>query len=189
VPPGRAISIVKDFSRPRQALIPSLDNLIVSRWHTGGISNQAFQMTNVASALKSEIVRLSRKTVKGDLSALRSANASQRKQISELKAQMLALQRTVGRMQKALPTKTPEVSGTRDSEKPPRFSANTLRSHRAKLGLSAQDYAKLAGVSALSIYKWESNKAHPRNAQIQALADVRKLGKKAALAKLEASTD
>ena len=142
-------------------------------------------MTNFAAVLKAEIIRLARKTVKADLAALKSANALQRKQIAGLKAQVLNLERGLARLQKELSSRSPPVSDEPGTERSLRFSAKGLRSHRTKLGISAQDYAKLAGVSALSIYKWEAGKAHPRNAQVEALAGLRSLGKRAALAKLE----
>lgn len=65
-----------------------------------------------------------------------------------------------------------------------RFQAKGFASLRKKLGLSAQEMAKLLGVSALSVYKWESGKATPRSSHLPAIAAVRKLGKKEALAKL-----
>jgi DNA-binding transcriptional regulator YiaG len=52
--------------------------------------------------------------------------------------------------------------------------------HRHRLGLSAQDMARLVGCSALSIYKWESGKVRPRRAQLQAIARLRGLSKAAA---------
>ena len=71
-------------------------------------------------------------------------------------------------------------------EKPPgpRFSAVWLASHREKLGLSAADYAKLVGVSGLTIYNWEKGRSKPRRAQLEALAGVRGMGRREALAKL-----
>lgn len=65
-----------------------------------------------------------------------------------------------------------------------RFSAQRLAKHRASLGLSAQDYGRLVGVSGQSIYKWEAGDVRPRATQIEALASVRALGKRAAAARL-----
>ncbi len=67
----------------------------------------------------------------------------------------------------------------------PRFSPTWLAKHRAKLGLSAGDYARLVGVSGLTIYNWEKGKNRPRNAQLEALAAVRSMGKKQAMARLQ----
>jgi DNA-binding transcriptional regulator YiaG len=50
--------------------------------------------------------------------------------------------------------------------------------------LSAADFSKLLGVSALSIYKWESGKTRPRQAQLAKIAAVRPMGKREAFAKL-----
>jgi DNA-binding transcriptional regulator YiaG len=66
-----------------------------------------------------------------------------------------------------------------------RFRAGGLASHRRKLGLSAEDYGALAGVSGQSIYKWEQGEVRPRAAQLQALATVRGIGKREAMARLE----
>jgi DNA-binding transcriptional regulator YiaG len=42
----------------------------------------------------------------------------------------------------------------------------------------------LLGVTAQSVYKWEDGKARPRATQLQAIAAVRKLGKRAAAQRL-----
>lgn len=141
-------------------------------------------MTNIAAILKSEMVRLSRKTLKQDLTGIRTALTLQRKQISTLKSQVSELAMALSRLQKNAAKAAPSNAFSDDDTASARFSAKGLRSHRSKLGLSAQGYAKLAGVSALSIYKWESEKAYPRRAQVEALAGLRTLGKRAAHAKL-----
>lgn len=61
-----------------------------------------------------------------------------------------------------------------------RFSPDWVAKHRAKLELSAADYAELVGVSAITIYNWESGKTRPRPKQLEALAEVRKMGKREA---------
>ena len=58
---------------------------------------------------------------------------------------------------------------------------------RKKLGLSATDMGKLIGVSGQSVYHWETGKTKPRANQLQAIAAVRKMGKRAVAAKLEAA--
>jgi transcriptional regulator with XRE-family HTH domain len=66
-----------------------------------------------------------------------------------------------------------------------RFSAKGLAAQRRRLGLSAAAVAQLLGVSALSVYKWESGKTRPRARQIEAIAGLRGLGKREALKRLE----
>jgi DNA-binding transcriptional regulator YiaG len=45
--------------------------------------------------------------------------------------------------------------------------------------------AKLLGVSSVSLYKWESGQSRPRRAQLEAIAAVRSIGKREAMARLE----
>ena len=65
-----------------------------------------------------------------------------------------------------------------------RFSAKGFGAKRQQLGLSAADAGRLLGVSPLSVYKWEGEKAHPRASQLPAIAAFRKLGKRAAAKRL-----
>ncbi len=65
-----------------------------------------------------------------------------------------------------------------------RFRVGCFATLRKKLGLSAGDMARLLGVSAQSVYHWESGKSKPRAGQLAAIAQVRKLGKREAAARL-----
>jgi DNA-binding transcriptional regulator YiaG len=67
-----------------------------------------------------------------------------------------------------------------------RFSPRSVKAQRARLKLSAADYGKLVGVSGLTIYSWESGKSRPRQKQFAGLVAVRGIGRREALAKLEA---
>ncbi len=60
-----------------------------------------------------------------------------------------------------------------------------MKAQRDRLGFSAAKYAKLVGVSELTIYNWEKGETRPRKEQLAALAAVRGIGKREALAKLE----
>jgi DNA-binding XRE family transcriptional regulator len=60
-----------------------------------------------------------------------------------------------------------------------------LRSHRERLGLSADALAKLVGVSTQSIYNWEHGVTRPRQAQLTMLATLRRLGKRDVRTRLE----
>jgi hypothetical protein len=75
-----------------------------------------------------------------------------------------------------------------------RFRADGLKSHRARLGLSAADYGRLVEASGLSVYHRESGKAparprrralRPRNGQVAKLVAVRGIGKREAMKRLE----
>ena len=75
------------------------------------------------------------------------------------------------------------MMATDNAGTPRRFSASRLAAHRAKLGLSAAAYGKLAGMSGATIYIWEQGKARPNEEQLGRLAAIRALSKRAALEK------
>lgn len=141
-------------------------------------------MPNLATVLKAEISRLARKEVKAGTQAVRRANAKYRSDIAELKRQVAALSKQVAYLEqqerKRASQAPPEVSAEGK-----RFSARGLQTHRKKLGVSAADYARLVGVSAQTIYSWESGRSKPRTPQLAALVGVRGLGKREALRRLE----
>jgi DNA-binding transcriptional regulator YiaG len=67
-----------------------------------------------------------------------------------------------------------------------RFSAKGLASQRKRLGLSAADCGLLLGASGQSIYNWEAGDARPRPSHLPAIAALKTLGKKDAVAHLNA---
>jgi DNA-binding transcriptional regulator YiaG len=141
-------------------------------------------MPNIASVLKSEISRIARKETRTDVEPLRKIVAQHRSAIAALKRQVADLEQRLkqtARGQRSRPSSEPEEFG-----KQIRFSPQRLAAHRAKLGLSAKDYATLVGVSAQTIYKWEAGNTRPRAGQLPAIAAVRKLGLLEAHSKLAA---
>lgn len=146
-------------------------------------------MPDIGSALKSEITRVARKAVKAELDALRSASAGYRKEIAVLKRTVSALQRDRASVEKKSKAKTSATQETPEAEggsSRTRFSAKGLKTLRAKLGLSAHDFGRLAGATGQSIYNWEQGKNEPRAQQAQKLVALRNLGKREAKARLEA---
>lgn len=142
---------------------------------------------SLAGALKQEITRLARKSMKQELASLQAASSSQRKQITALKRQVADLERQIRRGQKG--EKASSKAAASDADAPDsslRFQIRGLKSMRERLGLSAAELAKLAGVSGQSIYNWETGKSKPRQTQIAALAALRGIGKREALRRLEA---
>lgn len=141
-------------------------------------------MPNIATILKSEIIRLARREVRAEVAALRKASASYRSEIAALKKQLREVQSEVRR-----------VAGSTTSQREPakkqppssfKFSASRLKGHRQKLGLSANDFGLLAGASELSIYKWENAKAVPQERFHAGIAAALAMGKREAQASLEA---
>lgn len=151
-------------------------------------------MSALKTALTEEICRLARKEIRDQVGKTIKATAEQRREIAELKRQNTDLQKRVAYLEKQEKkrlenpvTPTVVVQGSDGEAGAPvaRFSAKWLQSHRAKLGFSAADYAKLVGCSPLSIYKWEKKETEPRAKQREALARIRGLGKREAIKQLE----
>lgn len=140
-------------------------------------------MPNIGAALKDEISRVARKVQKPSITPLQRASAAHRREIAQLKRDILALQKEVARLRKGQSGST--VATPKDeSASTQRFQARGLKSLRARLDLGASDFGKLIGVSGQTIYNWEAEKASPRRAQLHALAAIRGIGKKEAQARL-----
>ncbi len=138
-------------------------------------------MANLGSVFKDEITRLARKEIRAQIEPLKKAASTYRREIAELKRQIALLARqakVASKASRSTPQEEAEPVATR-------FGAKGLRSLRARLGLSAAEFGKLAGASGQSVYNWESEKTVPRKNQITVLAELRKLGKREALARLE----
>lgn len=143
---------------------------------------------NIASLLKSEMARLARKELKGELEPLRKALTAHRSALAKLKRELATVEREVKALRKGVGRGVPATAATsEDDDAGHRFSAKGLVSHRKKLGFTREQYASLVGVSAQSIYKWERGEARPRQAQLAALVQARGMGKRQALARLEAA--
>jgi DNA-binding transcriptional regulator YiaG len=140
---------------------------------------------NIGSVLREEIVRLSRKEGRGQLSATKKATAQHRRDIAALKRQVAALERQVKLVsRRALQNQPAGVASGEPARF--RFVAKGLRSHRARLGLSASSFGKLIGASANSVYAWESGNTVPRREQVAKIAAARSLSKREASKRLMA---
>jgi DNA-binding transcriptional regulator YiaG len=144
-------------------------------------------MPNVAALLKEEITRLSRKEVRRQLAGMRKALAQHRHHIAALRRLIGSLERQGAGLRTRVLERTSKPTAAADATRT-RFVAKGLRSHRARLGLSARQYGGLVGVSAQTIYNWERETSSPRPAQRASLAAVRGLGKRGAQARLQAVT-
>jgi DNA-binding transcriptional regulator YiaG len=138
---------------------------------------------NIATALKQEISRVSRKESRVETQSLKKSSTQHRSDIAALKRRVTELERLVSRLSKGQIKKAPEPAPREVSSKV-RFSPKTLATQRQRLGLSATEMGAILGVSNQSIYKWEDGRARPRASQLPAIAGLRKMGKKEVAAKL-----
>ena len=143
-------------------------------------------MPNIASLLKEEIARISRKQSRSETEPLKKASAHYRGEIAQLKRRIQALEQQVHRLAKSAGRGATATPAAQADESGPqiRYSAKSLASQRRRLGLSAAALAKLLGVSALSVYKWENGGTRPRQKQIEAIAALRHIGRREAQRRL-----
>ena len=134
-------------------------------------------MPNIASVLKDEIARLAKKEIRKEIEGLRKSSAQYRSEISDLKRRVASLEKAMPKQEKrrgiAVALETEIEDGIRL-----RFSASRFAAQRGKLGVSAGQMGTLLGVSAQTVYNWESGKTRPRQQQLAAIAALRKIGKK-----------
>jgi len=138
-------------------------------------------MPNIATALRDEIKRLSRQQSRTQVDPTKKATAVHRRDIALLKRQVVLLERQVKSLMRR-PTSASSAPQANARELKVRFVAKGVRSQRDRLGLSAEGLGKVLGVSAQSVYNWESGKARPRQDQIAKLSHLRKLGKRQVIA-------
>jgi DNA-binding transcriptional regulator YiaG len=141
-------------------------------------------VSNIAAVLKSEICRLARREVRSEVGKTRKAAAQYRRDIAKLKRLVGEQEKQLKRMRCEIRQHEETPAATDGSLDGVRFSARSVKAQRQRLGLSAADYGRLAGVSGLTIYSWEHGKARPRKAQLAALVAVRGVGKREALKRL-----
>lgn len=139
---------------------------------------------NIATALKSEICRVARKEVRAEVTALKTASSRYRSDIAELKRRIVQLERLVGQLNTGSRKKLAAVPEEDQPATVARYSARNLAALRRRLGLSAADLGRLLGVSGASIYLWEQGDIRPRSRNMPAIARVRAMTKKTALAHL-----
>jgi len=143
-------------------------------------------MPNITTVLNEQIRRLARREITANTKGTRRASAQYRHDLAALKRQVADLTRRLGLVEKAQPKE--EIAAAPEVLEKARFRAMGVRAHRAKLGLSAKDYATLVGVSGLTIYQWESGKARPRQTQMAKWLAVRSMGRREAMERLEGGT-
>jgi DNA-binding transcriptional regulator YiaG len=141
-------------------------------------------MTTLAIALKDEIRRLSRKEIKAQTGTTARAVAQFRREIARLKRQQREHEKKIAFLEAQTRKNLRSRSVVAELNGDARFSARSVTAQRHRTGLSAANYAKLVGVSPLTIYNWEHNKSRPRKEQFAALIALRGLGKREAQAKL-----
>jgi DNA-binding transcriptional regulator YiaG len=142
-------------------------------------------MANLAAAIREEIRRLAKKEIKAETGSTKQAVAQYRREIAKLKRQVREQEKKIAFLesQERKRLEEPEAAADELAESA-RFSPRSVKAQRERLGLSAANYARLVGVSGLTIYNWEQGKTRPRKEQLAALVAVRGIGKREAQTRL-----
>jgi DNA-binding transcriptional regulator YiaG len=144
-------------------------------------------MSTFADQLKIEIARIAKKEVRAETQAIKKTSIAYRGEIAALKRRIAGLEAQVKKLSKGAGLAKVLEIAEEDSGAALRFRVAGFAALRKKLGISAADMGKLLGVSAQSVYHWETGKTKPRASQLAAISAVRKMGKKAVAAKLAGS--
>jgi DNA-binding transcriptional regulator YiaG len=146
-------------------------------------------MPDLAALLRDEIRRLARKEVKAQMVALKRLVTQHRQEISQLKKRLDQQEKRLAFLESQERKRVAQPEVTEEKVDSSRFSARSVRAQRNRLKLSAEQYARLVGVSPQTIYLWEQGKSRPRNKQMAALIAVRGLGRREALERLKLLSD
>jgi len=139
-------------------------------------------MPNVNAVLNEQIRRLARREIRANTKTIKKATGHYRRDIAALKRQVAQLIKQVAILNKQAPQEMPSASP--EAVQGARLRIDGLKGHRARLGLSAQDYGKLLGVSGLTVYNWEGGKSKPRRSLLPRIVAVRGIGKREAMQRL-----
>jgi DNA-binding transcriptional regulator YiaG len=132
-------------------------------------------MANIQQMLNEEIRRLARKEVIALEKELKS-------QLIELRKTVAVQNRRIKELEKAL---TMQSAPAKDNEpaaeeevKSFRITPERIIKWRQSMGLKRAQYARLLGVSPLSVAHWEQGSSTPREAQKKRIAELRDMGKR-----------
>ncbi|MCA8962913.1 MAG: helix-turn-helix transcriptional regulator [Planctomycetes bacterium] len=137
-------------------------------------------MTQLATVLREEIRRLSRRELSADIASMRKASAQLRRDVAALKRENASLKRKVEFLEKREKRRLDEPTKGEGPPEGSRFSTRSLKAQRRRTGLSQADYGRLIGVSTLTMNNWENGKTRPSPKFLARIVEIRGLGKREA---------
>lgn len=128
---------------------------------------------------------ISEAIAKGAVKAARKPIANLRRDVASLKREVAGLKRLLKGLRPSAGER-PEQARAAESVPAMRPTAKMVLGLRKKLGLTQAGFGKLAGVSTLTVGKWEkaSGVIRMRSPALQGLAKVKAMGKRRAKAAL-----
>jgi len=136
-------------------------------------------MSNIATALKEEISRLSRRELRSETDGLKKGSTQFRSEIAALKRRVTEIEKYLKQLDKQVSKAIPKsIEPTATTGL--RYSAKRFLAQRHRLELSQPEAGLLLNVSPQTIYNWETGKTRPKPEQIAVIAAMRRLSKTAA---------
>ena len=143
-------------------------------------------MSNLGTVLKEEIKRLARKEIRSAVGPVQKRLAEARRTVADLKRRLGAMEDVVERLKREADARRLEAARTGAGEdKSARIGARSIRSQRKRLKLTREEFGRILGVSANTVYLWETGKVTPRGKSRAALVGVRDVGAREARRLLE----
>ena len=140
-------------------------------------------MSELTKVLRTEISRVAKKEARGLVEPARKSSSAAKRELVALKRRVAGLERALSILRKSARNPSAAFKPVGPA-RAIRFTARGVRAQRDRLGMSAEDFGKLLGVSSQAIYNWEHGAARPRTALLDRLAVVRAIGKREARARL-----
>jgi DNA-binding transcriptional regulator YiaG len=146
-------------------------------------------MPNIANVLREEIQRLAKRQVKAELTSIRRDNVRLKKSVAELRRQVAAIEATsrelVKKVTPAVASKEIEAATQQAAKLRP--TSKSLKSLRARLGLTQAQFGQLLGVSGQAVVQWASREGRirMRKTTLAALARIQNIGKREARRRLD----
>jgi transcriptional regulator with XRE-family HTH domain len=142
------------------------------------------RIPSLAKSLRAEIRRLAAREIERALRPLRRVQ----RQVKALKSHSTKGRRGLARIERKLARlKTRKAPGGVPGRPGRKVAVGgpDILALRKRLGMTREQFAKLIGVSPGSIFGWESGRTTPRGASVARLGEAKKLGVRAAWARVE----
>jgi hypothetical protein len=130
-------------------------------------------MPTLAAILKSEIRRITAREMKKALKPLRRLTRHMRAVRLLTRAQQRTLARLERRLHRLGSRRGLVGRRVRALDSGPRISPAAIRTLRRRMGMTRLQFAKVAGVSAGSIFGWETGRSTPRGGSRKKLVELK----------------
>ena len=135
-------------------------------------------MPNVATILKQEISRISKKEAKSFFNAIPGLLKSMKRTVSAQGKKITALEATIRKMEQKTGSNEGLALPKPEKLEKARLGSGNIAKLRKKLDLTRAEMGKIIGASTNSIFLWENDKATPRATAKAKIIALRGLGKK-----------